>query len=327
MSNVTERVNAMDAPQANGSIKTVNDRQPGAPEYEISVEPIEFGSTVDSKLISTLQLGEIINGLFRPFFRDYVGCNIQFTTLRVPMNNANGMNGFVDPNQQHIVGYVDVPRFEVELYFQSSAGNGRASDGSYKNIVERGKEYTQNKASSLSDELAAKIARMNSRSNPGKNYTLSKETKDMLDKFYLPFYRKMETVEVTKTVTDPKTGEEKQVKEKVKVSRPDYEGKLIYELTDSSVSNPNLYGIYVKVTNLDLITILREIWGSKNEEGHQVDYEVRAIRPLNSYGNMMPANALNALLQINRLDCVSVDKMSKSLGLMTMIGTLPINRG
>ena len=332
MSNATERVNEMEAP---ATVKPVNakvttDRRPGAPEYEISVDPIEFESTVGSKLITTLQLGEIINGLFRPFFKDYVGCNIQFTTLSVPMNNAMGMNGFVDPGlpQQHMVGYVDVPRFEVELYFQSGANNGRASEGAYKNIVERGREYTEGKtASSRSDALAASIARINSRSNPGKNFTLSRETKDMLEKFYLPFYKKNQEVEVERTITDPKTGNDKVVKEKYKVAKPDYEGRLIYEITDSPMSNPNLYGVYVKVTNLDLITILRQIWGETNEDGHPVDYEVRAIRPLSTYGgNMMPNNAFNALLQINRLDCVEVNKLSKSLGMMTMIGNLPINR-
>lgn len=307
------------------AVKPTNDRKPGDPVTVLSVEAREFESTVDSKLISTIQLGEIINGMFRPFMRDYVGSNIQLTTIRMPISNAMGMNGFVDPNQQHNVGYVDVPRFEVELYFQNAA-NTRATEYAISNIVERGKEFSSNKQADMGDVLAAKIAAMNSKAKPGKNYTLSQDTKDMLDEFIMYPYRRMEKIDYVEQQKDA-NGNTVEVKKSVRVSKPDWDGRLIYELTDSSIANPSMYGTYLKVTNLDLVAILYKIWGRTNSIGHRVDYDVRAIRPLSGYGNNIPVNALNALLKIDRLDCEEVDRMSKTLGMMTVIGSLPINRG
>lgn len=285
------------------------------PKLKLDVAPVAFPSTLDSQLLTTIQLGNIINGLFRPLFKDYVGCNVQLIPVNVPIPNAMGPNGLVPAGQSHTVGYVQVPRYEAELYFQQGA-NSYAVDGAIANIKPVGAADGAKKT-----DIMARFNRINARAIPGKNITLTDETRDMLDEFFLAPYRKMVTVK--EEVVDEKTKEKKIINKKVFV--PEYDDRLIYEVTDNGQTSPNFYGAYLKVTNLDVIAIIRKIYGSKNELGHNVDYELRAIRPIQNQG-MMPANTINNLLQLNRLDCRKVDEMYKTLGIMTVVSGLPINR-
>lgn len=276
----------------------------------IDVTPVDFPSTLDCQLMTTIQLGNLINGLFRPLFRDYVGCNVHQVNITATIPNAVGPNGLVPANQPP-VGNVVIPRYEAELYFQQGA-NTQAVEGAIANIKAVGTTDSRKK-----NDLMARINSINSRAIPGKNITLTDETREMLDEFFLYPYRKIITVK--KQDDSGKTVHEK-------VSVPAYDEKLIYEVTDAGQTSPMNYGAYLKVTNLDVIALLRKIYGSKNELGHSVDYELRAIRPIQNYG-MMPSNTINSLLQLSRLDCSKVDEMYKTLGMMSVVSGLPINRG
>lgn len=295
------------------------------PLYTLDALPSAFNHTEDSELITTIQLGEKINGLFRPLFQDYAGCVIRLTTVGIPVPNAVGMNGFVDPNSmvQQQVGYVAMPRYEVDLYFQSGANAGRCVEGAVKNI-----RAISDNGKNAPNDMAARIARLNQRARPGKNFTLTDETKDMLAEFFAPGYCEQTLVE--REFLDPTDPEGKRTRiEKMKVPRPAYDKRLIYEETENVyTTSPNAYGVYVKVTNLDLIAILRKLWGDKNERGNYVDYEVRAIRPVNTFNGMMnPSSVVNELLHISRLDTVKVKKMYDTLGMFnTLASSLPIIR-
>ena len=279
----------------------------------IQVEPINFPSTLDCQLMTTIQLGNLINGLFRPFFKDYVGCNVYFPTMAVPAPNAAGMNGVIPANQPHMVSGLPSPRYEVELYFQKGA-NHNAVEGAIDNIEEIGAGVTNKKS-----DIAARINAINFRAKPGKNLTISQATRDMLNEFFLPVYCKQQKVKK----------EEKDANGNVKVTYetvniPNYDNGLVYEMGDPGQTNLTQYTTYLKVTNLDAILLLRKIYGKFNELGHAVDYELRAIRPIGNYN--MPANTINNLLQLSRLDCTKVDDMYKALGMMSVVSGLPINR-
>ena len=274
---------------------------------KLNVSPIQFTSTVDGQLIPSVQLEEVINATFRPVFRDYVGCNIVYTTVNLPVPNAVGPNGFVAYNQNKPMGFTTIPRFEVNLYFQTGANAGRCAEGAISNV----RPFASKAASSM----AARIEAINKRSILGKNLTLTDDTKDMLDEFFLAPYRE------NATVVDPTDPDRKR---KIHANVPKWDKGLIYEVTDGGTVMGNFNTLYLKVTNLDLIAILKKIYGSKNELGHQVDYEVRGIKPISYSPN--PAES-TLLLMINRLDCSNVAELSRSLGMMTMINGLPINRG
>ena len=325
MNNQTTTMSSADIGNLIGANKAMYDKNPATDVAEtafgtavvtdsgkvtgIDVAPIAFPSTLDCQLMTTIQLGNLINGLFRPLFKDYVGCNVYFPTMAVPAPNATGANGLVPANQPHMVSGLPSPRYEVELYFQKGA-NTNAVEGAIDNIEEIGAGNTNKKS-----DIMARINAINFKAKPGKNLTISEATREMLDEFFLPVYRK--TVVIKKTDENGKTVHEK-------ITVPNYDNGLVYEMTDPGQTSPMAYNTYVKVTNLDAILLLRKIYGKRNELGHAVDYELRAIRPISNYN--MPANTINSLLQLSRLDCSKVDEMYKALGMMSVVTGLPINR-
>lgn len=298
------------------------------PMYSLAVEESEFGKTNESELLTTVQLGEIINSMFRPFFKDYAGCLIKLTTKSFIMNNAMGMNGVIAVNDvaTHQPGIVNIPSWEVELYFQQNCNLGRCVDGAFSNI----RSITSNDATKQSS-LAQRIANLNTSAKFAKNFTLTDETKDMLAEFFDPVY--CEKTKVTREFLNPdfdekhpENGPKTYTADRV-VSRPAYDTKLIYEVTDNAYSTPQLGSVYIKVTNLDLIRLLKKRYGVQNELEHIVDYDVRAIRPINNMFNMQnPTEVKNELLQITRLDTERVKNLYNTLGMMTMATNLPIIR-
>lgn len=307
MSNATERVQKMENGD-NRQPRRNNNNQAGTPaargQLILDAEPLEFKSTVDSTLITASQLGTIVNSLFRPVFRDYVGCILNLATLNMPVPNAMGANGFV--GGYHQVAYVNVPRFEVELYFQPNAAVGKCAENAYKNIEQIGTQEN-NKVS-----MAARILAMNQQNKVGKNLTLTQETKDILSEFFLPQY--CENV----NVPDPENP-----KKKISILYPKYEKGLVYEHTDNGGMVPGMLNtIYLKVTNVDVLKILAKVYGTRNELGHQVEYDLRSLNPYASY-----VSNNDLLLKLDRVDCEEVKQMTQKLGVMQMTPGLPINRG
>lgn len=287
------------------------------PKYSIVADPIDFEATTGTKLITTFDLADKINGMFRPIFKDYSGCNICLHTINLPAPNANGANGVVGPDHQ--VTLVQTTKLEVDLYFTKGASVNVCTAGAIDNVIDNSKLTKDGKR-----DHAAQIAFINEQNNPTNRLTINEATRDMLDPFYMPYYRRK--TDKTATVTDPATGDK--LKKTVQVMRPNYDSALVYGVSESS-SQFNYIGNrtdYVKVTCLDLNLLLRYVYGTKNEEDHPVDYNVRIVRPLINYGNM-PSNVLCAVLEISRLDCVVIKNLLTNLGMMQSVyGGLPIIR-
>lgn len=286
------------------------------PKYVLKAEPSDFDGTCRSKLLTTLEMANKINGLFRPMFKDYVGSNIQLHTIVQPAPNAVGANGVVGPNHQ--ASLVQVPKLEVELYFSKGASIGRCGAGAIDSVVDNSKLTKDGKK-----DPAAQIAFVNEHCNPTNPLTINEATRDILDPFFMPYYRVK--TNKTGTVTDPATNQK--VKKTVQVMRPKYDAGLIYGVTE--FTSPYQYAgnrnDYVKVICLDLNLIIKAIYGNKNEEGHFVDYETKIVRPINNYG-VMPSNALYALLEISMLDCKEMEELCKNIGMMQTVSGLPIVR-
>lgn len=282
----------------------------------IEATAIAFPTTVESQLLTTIQLGNLINAFFRPLFRDYVGCNVYLGGPVYQNPNAMGPKGLVNSDNMTTMSGAPNSRYEVELYFQRGA-NTSAAEGAISNIEDLGTVSSVDKET-LSNKLAARISAVNAKAVPGKNITLSKDTRDMLDEFFLGYYRK-------NVVVKEKNADGKEVK--VTKSVPLYDERLIYEVTDGgSPMNPMGYTVYLKLVGLDAIALLRKIYGSTNELGHNVDYELKAVRPIPVNNGMAQPNATNCLLQLSRLDCAEVDNICRSVGMMSVVSGLFINR-
>lgn len=302
----------------NGNIPSIQEQldELKKPKFVLQADPIAFDGTCRSKLITTLEMANKINGLFRPMFKDYVGSNIQLHTIVQPSPNAVGANGVVGPNHQ--ASLVQIPKLEVELYFSRGASVGRCAAGAISSVVDNSKLTKDGKR-----DPAAQIAFVNEHCNPTNPLTLNEATREILEPFFMPYYKV--NTHKTGTVTDPATGET--LKKTVQVMYPKYDAGLIYGVSEytSTYQYAGNRNDYVKVICLDLNLIIKAIYGNTNEEGHFVDYDTKIVRPINNYG-VMPSNALYALLEISMLDCKQMEDLCKNIGMMQTVSGLPIVR-
>lgn len=241
--------------------KAVGDNEP----YSLNVTPIAFDVTTESKLVTTLDLAANVNAVFRKVFRDYDGCNI-----------------VLDPNQN---------RWKAVLYFRENVNIG--TEGAVANIT----------------PLASKVQGSDGKPSIGRrlegitllqsniHYSLTKETTDVLQKYYLPWEK------------EPKSGF-------VNWKR------FLTEQSDPSPYGYSSAAIYVCVSGIDVVELLKDIYGNKNEEDHWVDYSITAIRPITQY----QVGSTNLLLGIQRIDCDEVKNLYSKIGAIQPHGAIPIIR-
>lgn len=232
--------------------------------FELRVSPVPFESTTEAKLLTTLDLGAMINALFKKVFKDYDGCTL-----------------VLDPNQN---------RWKARLFFRENVNV--STDGAVKNII----------------PLSTKADRSNGRPSIGQrlesvsmitsnvHYKLSTETTDVLTKYYMPW---------------EKNGK----------------GEVNWKFFLSEQSEQIQYGvggtaIYVCVSGVDVVELLKSIYGAKNEEDHWVDYSVTAIRPVTQFQPSTP----NLLLSIQRIDCEYVKDLYQKIAGVPTYGRIPIIR-
>lgn len=236
----------------------------GETEFKIKTSPIAFDSTTDAKLMTTLDVGTLINALFRKVFKDYEGCQI-----------------VLDPAQN---------RWKANLFFRKNAN--ASTENAVENIIPlSSKAEAANGKPSIGRRIES-ISMLTS----NISYKLTDATTDVLSMYYMPW-------------------------EKNKKGEPNWK-VLATEQQEPIAYGYNGSNIYVRIANLDVILLLKSIYGEKNELDHWVDYSITPIRPVTQFQSNTP----NLLLSVQRVDCEVVKELYAKIAGAPVQGTLAIIR-
>lgn len=134
-----------------------------------------------------------------------------------------------------------------------------------------------------------RVMQMNLR-NSSKAYDLSKETKDILSEFIY-------------TRGNSKVNWNQHI---VEQTERQYNGQVIY----------------VKVVGLDLVRLVRKIYGGKID-GSRIDYNISIIKPI---GADMTGFNQNFLINIQQLDSKEVERLANEIGVVPQVGTIQMVR-
>lgn len=120
-------------------------------------ETLEFDANIKCCFINTIELASIINGLFCPAMRDYVGCKISLA------------DGSLPPFMQS-----DIPmgKLYVSLFFKDRSNSG--DNCPITNVIKRSESKGKSKFDSLKKMTGASAGRM---------YDITPETYEALDEF------------------------------------------------------------------------------------------------------------------------------------------------
>lgn len=94
----------------------------------------------------------------------------------------------------------------------------------------------------------------------------------------------------------------------------------VFEQTEQQQFNNQI--IYVKVVGLDLVRLIRKIYGGKIN-GSRIDYNVSIIKPI---GASVNGGIQNYLVNIQQLDSKEVERLANEIGVVPQIGTIQMVR-
>lgn len=97
-----------------------------------------------------------------------------------------------------------------------------------------------------------------------------------------------------------------------------------YDQLKSEYQDNQMYGqspVMVKISGLDLIKLIKKIYGYKNEAGKRVDYGVIPYGPVTPLNNQMVQNTANWRVMIMQID------QEKTFDLASEFGLIPANNG
>lgn len=135
-----------------------------------------------------------------------------------------------------------------------------------------------------------RVMRMNLR-NSSKSYDVSNETKEILSEFIY-------------------------TRGNAKVNW----GQHIVEQTERGY---NGYSIYVKVVGIDIVRLVRKLYGGKID-GARIDYNVSIIKPIGM--DMSGGMNQNYLINIQQLDSREVERLASEIGVVPVQGNIPMVR-
>lgn len=159
---------------------------------------------------------------------------------------------------------------------------GAAMDGAIKSLI----PVT---ARNQGDKAIDRLMRMNLR-NSSKSYDISAETKQILSDFIY--------------------------------TRGNSKVNWNNHIVEQTEQQYNGYSIYVKVIGLDLVRLVRKIYGGK-KDGSRIDYNVSIIKPV---GVDIAGNNQNFLVNVQQLDSKEVEKLAAEVGLVPTMGSIPMIR-
>jgi hypothetical protein len=162
---------------------------------------------------------------------------------------------------------------------------GDATDGKIKNII------TSTTGKRAAGGIMDRISAMNA-INSNKNYVLTKDTQEALEPFMY--------------VRNPKKGVEWD--------------KISFEMTENTYSG---YRVYLKVIDVDIIKIIKAIYGKKDKETNSyLDYQINLIRPVSQFAGDL-GNFLISIAQVNNKE---VEELCKEINIIPVQGTIPMFR-
>lgn len=171
--------------------------------------------------------------------------------------------------------------FQLMLYFSvPTPGAAIADSGRIANVEPIVKPVTD------ANDAMARIRNINNINSARKN-ELTQDTKDALSEFMYGY-----------SEANPKINW----------------NQLVTEITDRATFNG--YTIHVAVKGLDLLRVIRKIYGNK-KDGNYVEYRVTCNRPLNN---------TNYLIFIEQVDTKMVEKMCHEAGMIPTTGSLQMVR-
>ncbi len=99
----------------------------------------------------------------------------------------------------------------------------------------------------------------------------------------------------------------------------------------SEFENRNMgYGypvVMTKVSGIDLIKLVKDIYGHKNDSGSQVEYNVVPLRPLSANPNAQYMGLVNWLIMIQQADKNNTSQIASDFGYVPTTGDIPIETG
>lgn len=192
-------------------LKINNTKQEKA-TIEVTEHPV-FEGDMKTNIISSIDMCDIVSSLFAPAFSDYYGCKICINDGRNPV----------------LFNKLPAGALYVDLFFKDQ---GKAPEGTWKNIKLRGVNYGDNEAT----DIGTKFQLLNkAQFVTTHKYDVTKETYEALEEF-------MTTGNRTRWS----------------------------EHTQEINTNMSLYGkeeVVVSISGLDLNKIITKIYGAKTEEG------------------------------------------------------------
>lgn len=135
-----------------------------------------------------------------------------------------------------------------------------------------------------------RIMKMNLR-NSSKSYDISKETKDILSEFIY--------------------------------TRGNAKVNWNQHIVEQTERNYNGYSIYVKMIGLDLVRLVRKIYGAKID-GSRIDYNISIVKPIGM--DVTGGANQNYLINIQQLDSKEVERLASEIGVVPVQGNIQMVR-
>ena len=135
-----------------------------------------------------------------------------------------------------------------------------------------------------------RITRMNLR-NSSKSYDVSKDTKEILSEFIY--------------------------------TRGNSKVNWNQHIVEQTEQAYNGYSIYVKIIGIDIVRLVRKIYGGKIN-GSRIDYNISVVKPIGM--DMTGGANQNYLINIQQLDSREVERLASEIGVVPVQGNIPMVR-
>lgn len=210
------------------------------------------------------------------------------TKLTTTTDLAKTLNKIFKPVFSDYVGSLILPNqmggFDTVVYFK---------DSGIKDERAKAIQHLVQQANNGQLTMSERIQNINTRYR-NKTYDLTRDCKDVFKEFM-----------ITERNNNKKINWNRYVVEK---TEPNYNG----------------YSVYVQLNGIDIMKIIRKLYGGTSKDGKRIDYSMRLERGLGVVNN----NGLytNYLVSIMQLDTREVEKIAQSVGMVPLANNIPMVR-
>ena len=202
---------------------------------------------------------------------------------------AKTINGLFRPIFSDYEGCLIAPDqfgvLQLSLYFKDKGDPGTSQIKNLESVIQKADK----------SDAMARIRNIN-RMNSSQKYDLSDLTKEALSEFMFGY--------------NPNNNQKINWKQHVT------------ELTERQ--QYNAYSVYVRVSGLDIMKVIKKIYGNKLENGSYIDYQATIIKP--TVANNAGGVNSNFLINISQLDTKQVEKLCMEVGMVPTVGAIQFIR-